>query len=373
MIRALTCRTILDRYVLLELAGPFGFGLSAFTLIFAAAQILTLGRLVSSDHAPLPAAVEIFIWQIPGMVVLVIPMALLLGTLLAVQRLSADSELTAMKAGGISFVRIVSALLIAGLIVSLVDYIVQEEVVPFAASQVAAITDQAISHTSAFNQDLTVSAKLPGGGRQVTIATGYEKHSQALLNVTLVQYDAANDPLQIVFAKRADFQSNQWLLNDVSAYRFNPDGTTISEPHVAEQQIAIGERPADIVERLTHSDPDSMSRAQIAALIDTGQLTGNGLRKYQVAFHEKLARPFACFVFVLIAIPYGIRAMRGTGSGASLGFGLAVAIAFIYYVVLTIFSYFAQNFIEFAPILVWMPNALFTAYGLRRLRRAALV
>ncbi len=373
MIRALVCRTILDRYVLLELAGPFGFGLSAFTLIFAATQILALGRLVSNDHAPLGAAIAIFIWQIPGMVVLVIPMALLLGTLLAIQRLSADSEITAMKAGGISFVRIVSALLIAGLVVSFVDYIVQENVVPFAASQVTAIEDSAITHTSAFNQDLTVSAPLPGGGRQVTIATGYEPHSQALLNVTLVQYDASNTPVQIIFAKRADFQANSWLLNDVSAYRFDANGVTLSEPHVAQQEIAIGEQPADIVERLTHNDPDAMSRRQIAALIRTGQLTGNGLRKYLVAFHEKLARPFACFVFVLMAIPFGIRALRGGGGGASLGFGLAVAIAFIYYVVLTIFSYLAQNFIAIAPLLVWMPNAIFTAIGLRRLLRMAAV
>ena len=82
------------------LAGPFVFGLSAFTLIFAATEILNIGRLVSNDHAPLWAALAVFLWSLPADVVLVIPMALLLGTLLAVQRLSGESELTAMTGGG---------------------------------------------------------------------------------------------------------------------------------------------------------------------------------------------------------------------------------------------------------------------------------
>lgn len=78
--------------MLTELAGPFVFGLSAFTLIFAATELLNIGKLVSNEHAPLWAALLVFLWSLPGEVVLVIPMALLLGTLLAVQRLSARAK-----------------------------------------------------------------------------------------------------------------------------------------------------------------------------------------------------------------------------------------------------------------------------------------
>src|SRR5580704_18259562 len=110
--------TILDRYMLTELTGPFIFGLSAFMLIFAATEILNIGKLVSNDHAPLWAAVLVFAWSMPGYMVLVIPMALLLGTLLAVQRLSGESEITALKAAGITFGRIVAPLLLVGIILS---------------------------------------------------------------------------------------------------------------------------------------------------------------------------------------------------------------------------------------------------------------
>jgi hypothetical protein len=104
--------TILDRYMVSELSGPFAFGLSAFTLIFAATNILAISRLVSEEHAPLVAAVEYFLWQLPQIVVTIVPMAMLLGTLLAMQRLSGESEITALKAGGVGLIRAVAPLLI---------------------------------------------------------------------------------------------------------------------------------------------------------------------------------------------------------------------------------------------------------------------
>jgi len=364
--------TILDRYVLAELAGPFGFGLSAFTMIIAANELVNLGKLVSNEHAPLWAAIAIFLWQLPSEIVLTIPMALLLGTLLAMLRLSGDSEITAMKAAGVSFGRIVAPLLAAGLVLSVVTFVLQEELVPYANDRVIQIENAAINQVSAFGRDLTVTAPLPGGGRQVTVATSFDKSSQALLHVTLIQYDRNNEPTQIVFADRAVFTANRWTLFDSSAYRFNPDGSTLSEPSVPQQQVELGETPTDIVKRIQNDDPESMSRAQIAELVASGQLTGSELRKYVAAYQEKLARPFACFVFMLIAIPLGLRSIRG-GSGMGLGFGLSIAIIFIYYVVLTFCSYVGEAFLSWAWLWAWMPNLIFTAFGLDRLRRVAMV
>jgi lipopolysaccharide export system permease protein len=364
--------SILDRYMLTELAGPSGFGLGAFSLIFAATEILNIGKLVSNEHAPLWAALAVFAWSLPGYVVLVIPMALLLGTLLAIARLSAESEITAMKASGITFSRIVAPLLAVGFVMSFVTLYLQEELVPFANDQLVAITDTVINHTSAYNRDLTVSAPLPGGGRQVTIATAYEPQSRALLHVTLIQYDNHNQPRQVIFADRAEFAVNKWTLQNSSLYRFDPDGSLLQQPHIPEQQVEIGENPTNLVKRIKNDDPDSMSRAQIAEIVRSGQLTESELRKYVTTYQEKLARPFACFVFILIAVPFGLRSGRG-GSSASLGFGISLAIVFVYYVVMTVCSYLGEAFLGSATLWAWMPNLIFTAIGLTRLRAAAAV
>ena len=153
---------------------------------------------------------------------------------------------------------------------------------------------------------------------------------------------------------------------------FNPDGTVTVAPKTPTLQVEIGESPTEIVKRIQLDNPEDMSRAQIAEIIRSGQLTQNELRKYVATYQEKLARPFACFVFTLIAIPFGIRSVRGGGS-TSIGFGLAVALIFVYYVVSTIFSYIGEAMLPLAAPAAWMPNLIFTYLGVARLRKAASV
>ena len=210
-----------------------------------------------------------------------------------------------------------------GIVMSVVTYYLQEGVVPYANDQLTEIENGVINHISAFNRDLTVSAPLPGGGRQVTIATAYEPNSRALLHVTLIQYDNHNEPRQIIFADRAEFAADKWTLQNSSVYRFNPDGTTLAEPHIPHQEVEIGEKPTDLVKRMSNDDPENMSRSEIADVVRSGQLTETERRKYVTTYQEKLARPFACFVFILIAIPFGLRPIRSSGS-TSLGFGLSL-------------------------------------------------
>jgi lipopolysaccharide export system permease protein len=217
-----------------------------------------------------------------------------------------------------------------------------------------------------------VSAPLPGGGRQVTIATAYDPNSRALLHVTLIQYDNHNEPRQIAFADRAEFTADKWTLENSSVYRFNPDGTTLAEPKIPQQEVEIGENPTGLVKRMSNDDPENMSRSQIADVVRSGQLTQNERRKYVTVYQEKLARPFACFVFILIAIPFGLRSIR-TGGSTSLGFGLSLAIVFVYYVVMTICSFASEALLSLAWLWAWMPNILFTGIGLGRLRRAASI
>jgi lipopolysaccharide export system permease protein len=359
--------------MLVELAGPFGFGLAAFTLIFAATQLLYIGKLVSADHAPLWAALLVFVWSLPRYIVLVIPMALLMGTLLAIQRLSGDSELTALKAAGITFARIVAPLLVVGIVMSFVTLYLQEGLVPYANDQVTEIENTAINHVAAVSTNLTANAPLPGGGRQVTIATAYEPSSSSLLHVTLIQYDNHHQPRQIIFAERAQFSVNKWVLENSSVYGFTPDGTIVEEPSIPRQEVEIGENPTGLVKRINNDDPENMSRNHIASVIRSGQLTSDELRKYVTTYQEKLAQPFACFVFILIAIPFGLRAARGAGGSTGIGFGLSLAIVFVYYVVLTVCSFFGQAMLSLAALFAWTPNLIFTAIGLVRLRRAASV
>lgn len=363
--------TIMDLYLVSELGGPFLFGLSAFTLIFVATQILAIGRLVSEEHAPLWAAIEYFLWSMPQYLLLVIPMAILLGTLLAMQRLSGESEITALKAGGISLTRIVAPLLVVGFAVSVIALGVQELVVPFAMDKAAYVQQAAIDHASPGVSNLQAVTQLPGGGKQITIAGGLDVQTQALTNVTVIRYDAKQKPQEFVIADRALYNPPTWTFLNATTYHFERDGTTqtVSSPKLA---VDIGERPNQIAKQsLNVSNPDSLSRAEIKGQLDAGTLSPQQRKSFTATYASKLARPFASFVFTLIAVPFGLRPVRGGGTG--LGFGLAVAIVFIYYVISTIFLTVGGLATWLAGPSAWATNAIFTVIGLFLLRRASRV
>jgi lipopolysaccharide export system permease protein len=363
--------TILDRYLVNELTGPFLFGLSAFTLIFVATQILAIGRLVSEQHAPLWAAIEYFLWDMPYYLLLVIPMAMLLGTLLAMQRLSSESEITAMKAGGISLIRVVAPLLIVGLLISLLALAVQEEFVPFANDKAAYIRQQAIEHVSPASSNLQAVTSLPGGGKQVTIANGLDVPTQTLLGVTVIRYDANQKPRELIVADRARYVEQTWSFGNSMTYHFEPDGSVTAQA-APQMTVDIGERPNQIAkQRIEITNPEDLSRAEIKERLDAGNLAPAQLRLFTATYAAKLARPFAAFVFTLIAVPFGLRPVRGGGTG--LGFGLAVVIIFLYYVISTVCLSVGSAATWLAGPFAWAPNVLFTVIGLALLRRASRV
>ncbi len=370
---ALVRPTILDRYMIAELIGPFTFGLSAFTLIFAATNILAISRLVSEQHAPLVAAVEYFLWQLPQIVVTVVPMAMLLGTLLALGRLSGESELIALKAGGVGLVRAVAPLLVIGVVVSLVAYGLQEGVVPFANDQAVFLREDTIKHVGAFGGGQhTVITQLPGGGKQVTYFGSYQPVTQQLLYVTIITYGSDNRPHGIIFSDRGHYQTPAWTFDNASTYRFAKDGSVDEFAQLPHAVVDVGEKPSELQQRAADNNREALSRQQIRAIIASKQLTPQETRAYQTTYEEKLARPFASFVFTLFAIPFGLRPTRGGGTG--LGFALALAIAFVYFVVLSIASAVFSGLpggYAVSTVGAWLPNVIFTAVGFVSLLRAA--
>ncbi len=300
-------------------------------------------------------------------------MAMLLATLLALQRLSGESEITALKAGGVGLVRAAAPVLVAGLIVSVIALVLQESAVPYANDRAIYLREQAIKQVGAFGGGShTVISPLPGGGEQVTYFRGYEASTQTLLFVTIVTYGADHRPKGIIFSDRGHYSPPTWKFENARAYDVSSDGDTQMTEY-PQATVDIGEKPSQIAERAVDTNREAMSRAQIREIIASGQLSPQELRAYQTTYEEKLAQPFASFVFTLIAVPFGLRTPRGGGS-TGLGFGLAVAVAFVYFVLASTSTAAVSSMpggYALSAVGAWVPNVAFTAIGAGLLLRAA--
>ena len=105
--------TALDRFIFRELVGPFFFGLMSFTIIMVAGGLLfRIADLVIKNGVSLGIVVRLFLYYLPRMAATAIPMSCLLAALLGFNKLSANSELVALKSSGISFTRIMKPVII---------------------------------------------------------------------------------------------------------------------------------------------------------------------------------------------------------------------------------------------------------------------
>jgi lipopolysaccharide export system permease protein len=349
------------------LGGPFLFGLAAFTLLFVAGEILNIARLVSQEHASLIAAAKYFVYTLPGTLVLTFPMSMLLAVLLAMSRLSGDSEITAMRASGISLYRIAAPMIAVGVAASLVGLWFQELIVPAASLQAENILRREIqSGGTEILSNQMVNTVLPNGDRQLTLAQGFDPKKDELQNTT-IEVLRGSQPMSLLFAPRGAYHGNSWKFFDATEYILSPCCERIDNPELA---IDIGADPTQLAEQ--YRQPEDMSRAEINRILKTGVKTTDTSRyaRLLVTYHSKLARPWASLVFALLAIPLGIRPQRSS-SGA--GFGISIAIVFAFYVVTTVCLAIGQSFPSTSLAMAWLPNIVFSLAGLALLRQAASV
>ncbi|HLW37823.1 MAG TPA: LptF/LptG family permease [Candidatus Eremiobacteraceae bacterium] len=358
---------ILDRYMITALGGPFLFGLAAFTLIFVAGELLNIARLVSEQHASLLAAGKYFVYSLPGTLVLTFPMSMLLAVLMTVSRLSDGSEITALRAGGISLYRIAAPLVGVGLAASFIALLFQELIVPTASTRANEILHTEIQ--SAGSNILTnqlVSTLLPNGDLQMTLAQGFNTKTDELENTT-VEVLRGSVPVSLLVAPRGTYHGDSWRFYDATEYVLMPCCDHVQLPQLA---IDIGADPSQLLEQ--RKQPEDMSRAELRRLLNSGVKKTDTARYalLLVTYESKLARPFASLVFALLAIPLGIRPARSS-SGA--GFGISIAIVFAFYVTTTICLAVGQSFPSSSLVMAWLPDIAFSFAGVYLLRRAAQV
>src|SRR5579862_4414943 len=121
---------ILTRYLLREMVVPFLIGQAAIVMMLTGSVLYNNANLFLQYQVPVSFVVRLALYFIPFLIHMTMPVAMAVAASLAVSRLSRDSEITVMRASGISLVRIFMPIFVTGLIVSIGDFYFGEYAVP---------------------------------------------------------------------------------------------------------------------------------------------------------------------------------------------------------------------------------------------------
>jgi lipopolysaccharide export system permease protein len=351
----------LDRYIVGELVGPFLFGIAVVILLFEGSLLFPLINVIVEKHVPLMQVGRLLLLKVPWLVVWAAPVAMLFASALAVNRMGRDNEITCMRAAGLSLRRIFAPILAAGLVVSVLSFVVGERVVPAAERLAGRIM-----------AEIWMSQSMPEIEPDVFFRTeNYCFYVEAVQrkvgsrdvrvqNVMIYKLPDGDKPFpELIVAKYGESRGLQWEFRDGWIGSFQANGMLKEEAKFNRHYLNLKRAVQDFW--AGQRQTQEMTLRELKQQMDQFSHGGLPVSGLAVDYHLRLSIPLSCLIFALVSAPLSLRFAR---AGGFAGLLLSVVLGFLYYNTIFLGKILGTQEVLPAPVAGWMQNILFGAIGL---------
>lgn len=352
---------ILTRYILGEILSHTLIGCVIFTFILFMRDLNHILEMVVRNSSTWMDVLEVFLLTMPNTFKVTIPMAVLVGILLGLSRLAADSEIIAMRASGLGigyFVRVASIVAVGGTLFALGNslYVAPRANQAILDLQQTLETSQASYEIQerVFYEDFRNRVLYVQNVKAGTGASNWDRVFMAdvtdpttPLVTTAASATVVSDSTQELLMRLRDGAEHETMAGQPDQYKVSTFQSTDlplplsqqSEVHLGRMDTATYAMPMTTLEKRIHG-PDA--------------------RRFQIEWQTRFSYPVACLVLMLVGVPLGAASRRG---GRSSGYVFTLLLVIIYYVLsYTGIALGRQNKLS-AFVAVWMANLLFAAAG----------
>jgi LPS export ABC transporter permease LptG/LPS export ABC transporter permease LptF len=353
---------ILTRYILGEILSHTLIGCALFTFILFMPQLPHILEAVVRNSSTFTNVFEIFLFTLPNLFKVTIPMAVLVGILLGLSRLAADSEIIAMRASGMGigyFVRVSAIVAVAGTLLGLANslYLAPRANQAILEMEQALETQQAsyeiqprVFYEDFRNFVLYVQDVRAGTGaanwRQVFMADVSDPANPII--TTAASATVANDNGQGLLMRLRDGARHETVGDQPEQYNISTFTTT-------DMPLALSQQSDVHLGRLE----TAIYALPMSALLE--HLHGPDAKRYLIELHSRFAFPAACLVLMLVGVPLGVVSRRG---GKSSGFVFTILLVFVYYFLSSTGIALGRQDKLDVFFAVWMANLLFAGAGI---------
>ncbi|MGB8494262.1 MAG: LPS export ABC transporter permease LptF [Candidatus Acidiferrum sp.] len=354
---------ILDRYIVLEVIRHALLGLIIFTFVLFVPKLVRLMELFVRHSGSGSQIGVLFLCIVPNILVFTIPMAVLIGVLLGLGRMSMDSEIIALTALGISRRRIlwpVGALAAIGAALTLVMTL---WLAPLAIRTFRSIERDLITSQISFQvQPRVFDERFP----HMVLYINDVSASGTRWNGVFLAEAGGESGTRITLAESAIVIAEPRLgklelhLNGGSTH----ESSVADAEHYSVTAFGRSDWPVEVngMAPAKEREPSNPERS----LRDLWGDRGKGWRDARVELHQRFAFPVACLVFALIAVPLGAQPRRGGRAAGSL---LAVVVIAAYYLLFIVGAGLARQGVLQPSVGMWIANVVLALTGVALLPR----
>ncbi len=354
---------IIDRYMVKGFLSPFVWCLFIFTIMAIIIDIFSFIEDIVKFKIPGTALAAFYIYYSPTILLQVTPMAALLSTIFVLSNLNKNNEITAMKSSGISLWRIMSPVIILGLIISVASFIVSDKVIPISSKVASMIRREELEKEKRKNnpQKVIENVAVYGAGNRIVFARLYDTEKKLLTDVIIHEHDLSENLLSKITAQAGVWTGDTWKFYKVIIWKIDNTGKILSEPaFYSEKIINLKERPRDFAYKEWHSE--YMSYAELKDYINNFRGTSTKLvRGLLVDLHQKVSFSVISLIIILIGAPFALITTRG---GVMIGVGMSIAIGLLYYACIAISIAFGKAGMLPPIAAAWLGNIVFGIIGI---------
>ncbi len=346
---------LIDRYIIRQFLVTALFSLVAVLVVFIVIDAMEKLDDFIDKQAGWDVIVMYYVYFVPEIIKLIIPVAMLLASLFVTARLSAQGEWTAFKSGGISLYRLLVPYLGVALLISALSVYFNGWIVPSANKKKFTI-ERVYLHKDVVNAS-GANIYVQDSPTRI-LSLGYFDDTRNIASRVSIQDFSVADPTVMVERVDAltmvwDTSSTQWMLNN-GTRRWFGGGKERMADFATQPAGALHFNPDDL--RKKQQKPDEMSFGDLAAFIDNQQRAGQDVARWQVDYYSKISFPFATVIVVLFGVPFSSIRRRG---GVGVQLGISLLICFIYLIFMKVSQVFGYNG-DIHPLLTaWAANLLF--------------
>lgn len=364
---------ILSRAIFKEIFTSAALGTLLFTFVLFLRTIERLSTLLVRNSAPPLVVAKLFFYALPASVPFSLPLGVLVGILIGLSRMSADGEITALRAAGVPSTYVARPVLTFAFLAMAVTAATSLWLTPMSlrlesdiARNMAAAQLTAEIEPRVFNEDFPNTVLYVGdvgSGKQIDWQRIFLADTTSADDLRSQGKERGDGP-RITIASSAlatpDVEHNRIQLDmkDVRTTELDKEGKVVNSWSPTGTQVLQAQKPSEL--RVNRSVQEMDTLPLYDRVYNSPKLTKEQHVEAAIEFHQRLALPFGCILLASVGIPLGVSVRRG---GKSTAFVLTVLLAFLYYMAFITLIGMARKGSFSVPVAVWSPNILFAIAG----------
>lgn len=340
---------ILDRYIYRQFVGTFVLLVGGLPFLFLITDLTDHLDRYLGRGIPLRQVAISYVYYIPQLVFWGFPVAALIATVFTISSMTRHQEITAAKAGGVSFYRMAAPLILIAAVLSVVAVGIGE-IVPASNVKRAELLGERVSFSDRFRSNFVFRTE---NGK--TLAANRVDAQTQIMNQVVMESRSADGGMRVSHsATSATWDDGGWMFRDGYVRWIEDDGAEIAVHFAAMRVPDIAEGPDDLL--VTAKKPEEMRYRELERFIRTIERTGGDPSPFLVGLAQKVSLPVALFVIVLFGAPLATTSQRG---GTAFGVGISLAVTMVYLMMFKVGEAVGSSGAVSPLVAAWAPNALF--------------